>query len=226
MTAFKPNKSILPGAQRALWDELRFTVEMGMTLYGGTAIALRLGHRTSIDFDFFADGPLRKPKITRALLISKDDVVLQDAPDTLTVNLYRSGAHVKVSFFGELVPKRIAGRVGEPEMTDDDVLCVASLDDLFATKVKVILDRAEAKDYIDIAALIRQGLSLERALGAAQTIYGNAYQVSEALKALTYYGDGDLGRVTKQDRALLITSAARVRNIDKVQLAAASVSPA
>jgi len=226
VTRFNPKKSILPDAQQQVWSELRFTVEMGLTLYGGTAIALRLGHRTSVDFDFFGDGPLRKSDIQGALLRSDEDVVLQNAPDTVTVNLRRSGGRVKVSFFGDLVPNRIAGRVGEPQMTDDGVLRVAALDDLFATKVKVILDRAEAKDYIDIAALLRSGLSLEHALGAAQTIYGRAYQVSEALKALTYFGDGDLDRLRTEDRELLIASAARVRDIEHVALAAASVAAA
>jgi len=37
------------------------------------------------------------------------------------------------------VPKRIAGRVGEPAMTDDGIAVIASLEDLFATKVKVVL---------------------------------------------------------------------------------------
>jgi predicted nucleotidyltransferase component of viral defense system len=39
------------------------------------------------------------------------------------------------------------GRVGEPDFTDDGVLQVASFADLMATKVKVVLQRAEAKDY-------------------------------------------------------------------------------
>lgn len=57
--------------------------------------------------------------------------------------------HVKVSFFGQIT----FGRVGEPDFTDDGVLQVASFDDLMATKVKVVLQRAEAKDYRDVAAI-------------------------------------------------------------------------
>ena len=47
------------------------------------------------------------------------------------------------------------GRVGTPEVTVDSTLQVASLDDLMATKLKVILQRAEAKDYRDLAAMIQ-----------------------------------------------------------------------
>lgn len=48
-----PRLEILPPAQRALWSRLD-EVPPAFALYGGTAIALHLGHRTSVDFDFFA----------------------------------------------------------------------------------------------------------------------------------------------------------------------------
>ena len=44
--AFQVHWEILPEAQRRLWPELRPTVQLGLVLYGGTAIALRLGHRS------------------------------------------------------------------------------------------------------------------------------------------------------------------------------------
>jgi len=47
---FKPRLEILPQAQRRLWPELNNAPDLGFSLYGGTAIALRLGHRDSIDY--------------------------------------------------------------------------------------------------------------------------------------------------------------------------------
>ena len=55
-TAFRPNLHILPLPQQRLWGELR-TVPEEFTLYGGTAVALHLAHRQSIDFDFFGKRP-------------------------------------------------------------------------------------------------------------------------------------------------------------------------
>ncbi len=182
---------------------------MGFALYGGTAIALRLGHRTSVDFDFFNDRRLDKTAILRDTTLLDEGLVTQDDDETLTLSIVRGGGPVKVSFFGNLVPRRIAGRVGDVELTDDGVLAVASLDDLFATKVKVVLDRAEAKDYADIAALLRAGGSLDRALSSARAIYGKAFQPASALKALTYFDDGDLPSLPALDRALLVREAAR-----------------
>jgi hypothetical protein len=49
---FTPRLDVLPAGQRLLWPELVQTPSH-FTLYSGTAIALRLGHRQSVDFDFF-----------------------------------------------------------------------------------------------------------------------------------------------------------------------------
>ena len=53
---FLPRLDILPNPQRRLWDELA-AVPVEFALYGGTAIALHLGHRHSVDFDFFGNRP-------------------------------------------------------------------------------------------------------------------------------------------------------------------------
>jgi len=66
MRKFKPCMDILPVAQKRLWPELGNAPAQGFTLYGGTAIALRLGHRDSVDFDFFSEKPLDRDAIKAA----------------------------------------------------------------------------------------------------------------------------------------------------------------
>ena len=147
---FKPRMDILPPAQRQLWHELGPAAVLGFVLYGGTAIALRLGHRASVDFDFFSERPLDRESIREVFPFMAQSIVLQDERNALSVLVPCVDAertHIKVSFFGTIG----FGRVREPQMTEDGVLRVASLDDLMATKVKVVLQRAEAKDYRDIA---------------------------------------------------------------------------
>ncbi len=56
-TAFIPRLDILPLPQRRLWAELS-AVPPEFVLYDGTALALHLGHRESVDFDFFGNRPL------------------------------------------------------------------------------------------------------------------------------------------------------------------------
>jgi hypothetical protein len=64
--------TILPQAQQRLWVELRQAKELGLVLYGGTAIALRLGHRASIDFDFFSDLPLNRAALQKKIACTVD----------------------------------------------------------------------------------------------------------------------------------------------------------
>ena len=212
---FTPRLEILPGAQRQLWPALRLAARLGFVLYGGTAIALRLGHRSSVDYDFFTDQPLNRPALYTAFPFLHQSTLLQDTPDTLTALVPPNtpiDQHVKISFFGVLS----FGRVGVPQLTDDGIVQVAALDDLMATKVKVILQRIEAKDYQDIAAMIRFGINLSHGLAGARALYGPAFQPSESLKALVYFEGGDLHRLTQKDRTLLIEAASAVRALPTV----------
>ena len=129
---------------------------------------------------------------------------------------------VKVSFFGGMS----FGRVGDPLLCDDGVMRVASLDDLMAHKLKVILQRSENKDYRDIAAMIRAGCQLARGLAAARLFFGNAFQPAASLKALTYFKDGDLGRLSGADRNTLIEAAKSVRALPRIAMRSRKLAPA
>jgi len=148
---------------------------------------------------------------------------LQDHDDTWVVLVSYGDSeqeHVKVSFFGTIA----FGRVGEPDFTEDGVLLVAALEDLMATKVKVVLQRAEAKDYRDVAAMIRAGVSLSHGLAAARQIYGPNFQPSESLKALVYFNDGDLQTLAALDKQTLIDAVKAVRELPDVTLRSSSLS--
>ena len=194
-----------------------------MVLYGGTAIALRVGHRFSVDFDFFTDAPLDKKTLRDSFPYLRQSTVIQEDLNTLTVLVpsgRTSGAYVKVSFFGRIG----FGRVGEPELTEDGMLQVASLDDLMATKLKVILQRIEAKDYTDIAAMIKAGASLGKGLASARKIYGKNFQPSESLKAMVYFEGGDLHLLSSEVREVLIKAASSVRDLPSVVLASGNLA--
>lgn len=217
MLTFTPRMAILPAAQQALWPALKPLCALGFVLYGGTAIALRLGHRASVYFDFFSSHPLERTALHSAMPRLAQARSLQDQRDAWTVLIEDAQfpeQSVKLSFFGELS----LGRVGQPDETQDGVLQVASLQDLLATKLKVILQRAEAKDYIDIAALLAAGLSLADGLAAARLLFGLNFQPSESLKALSFFGDGDLHTVSAAERAGLIDAAKNVRDLPSLSL--------
>ena len=220
---FTPRLDLLPDPQQRLWPELRPASNLGFVLYGGTAIALRLGHRPSVDFDFFSDRPLDKAALQKALPFIKRSSVIQDQPDSFTILVPDSRVasdYVKVSFFGNLD----FGRVGQPQITDDGVVQVASLDDLLATKLKVILQRIEAKDYRDIAAVLAARVDLSKGLAAARALYGNQFQPSESLKAMVYFEGGDLQSLTPKEKNALIAAAGSVRKLPQVDVLSRELS--
>ena len=81
------------------------------------------------------------------------------------------------------------GSVRQPDRTADTGLHVASLLDIAGTKAAVVQKRAEAKDYLDIAALLRNGVDLPTILAAGSTVYGRAFNPVITLKALSYFDD-------------------------------------
>jgi hypothetical protein len=95
-------RSVLPLSQQALWDGPLATLPSGWVLYGGTAIALHLGHRQSVDFDFFSTERLDRGVLRRSCPFLVGAKTLQDEPDTLTVVVENAGDSVKLSFFGGL----------------------------------------------------------------------------------------------------------------------------
>ncbi len=200
-----PRLSILPAAQQRIWPALRAVTDLDFVLYGGTAIALRLGHRISVDFDFFTGGEFDPFTLRGRLPFLEGSGTLQSEPQTLTVSLPVDGETeaVKLSFFGGI-------GFADPEradMTDDGVAKVASLIDLMATKLVVLQKRVEAKDYQDIAAMLRAGVALTDGLDRAREMYGRAFQPSESLKAMVYFEGGDLARLSNADRTTLVESA-------------------
>ena len=224
MTTFTPHTETLPPAQRGVWPLLSPAARMGFALYGGTAIALHLGHRPSVDFDFFSDLPLDRARLAREMPVLTGADVVQDEPDAYTVVVTPegfAGSAVKISFFGSID----FGRVGDPEITDDGVLATASLLDLMGTKVKVLLQRTEAKDYQDIAALMRSGVALESGLAAARQLFGPVFQPQEALRALTYFEGGDLDRLSRRDKDELTGAVAEAGALPEVRIAGYSLAP-
>lgn len=210
----EPRLDVLPEAQRQIWPGLARAPQLGFVLYGGTAVALHLGHRTSVDFDFFRTEPLDKNAVRSNFPFVADATVLQDAPDTLVISTAMSAGPVKVSFFGGMN----IGRLNDPLQTVDGVLLVASLEDLLATKLKATLDRAEAKDYRDIASMIAAGTPLPTALSAFRQMFHG--EPAEALRAIGFFGDGDLRNLSDADRTILRGARDSVGALPEVHLRA------
>jgi len=208
MNKFHPHLEILPSAQARLWLELSALPDQ-FVLYGGTALALHLGHRNSVDFDFFAREPLNVSQLEGEIPFLAGAKIIQRAKNTLSAIVER-GHPVKVSFFG--VPR--LPQLEPAHVVEENNLKVASLLDLSGTKASVIQVRAEAKDYLDLDALLRLGgVDLPTALAAAHALYGPTFNPEVTLKALSYFDDGNL-RELPNDLKLRLVEAAREVDLD------------
>ena len=190
--------------QRNLWPDLA-AIPPGFVLYGGTALALRLGHRVSEGFDFFSNQAFEPGELERQIPFLDSAVRLQASPNTLTCRMDRDEP-VKVSFSGGLG----LHRVEDPEPAEGNEILVASLLDLAATKAKAVQDRAEARDYLDLDQLLAAGIDLARALAAARAVYGPKFNPILSAKALCYFCDGDLETLPQEVRSRLTAAAGQV----------------
>lgn len=183
MPTFHPRLDILPPPQRALWPELDATPDH-FTLYGGTALALRLGHRQSVDFDFFSPVPFDPATLPQEIPYLAGAEQVQLVSHTLTCRVERGGP-VLVSFFGN----RTLGEIAPREIAEGSRVHVASLLDVAGTKALTVQQRNQARDYLDIDALIRHGVDLPQMLAAGAAVWGGQFNPMLTLRALSYFDD-------------------------------------
>jgi Nucleotidyl transferase AbiEii toxin, Type IV TA system len=91
---FEPKTAILPKAQQEIWPLLA-AAGLTFVLYGGTAVGLYLGHRISLDFDFFRSAPLDKDEIEAPFGFMRDARTFQESENTLVIEAPMPSGPVK-----------------------------------------------------------------------------------------------------------------------------------
>ena len=176
---------VLPAAQKAVLQQLAPIVDQdGFYLGGGTAIALQLGHRRSIDFDWFTAQSFDDPHQYAGTLRDRGLVwqLEQAAPGTL----HGTVDGVKVSFLYYQYP-RLEALLGIPEHS----CAMASLRDLSAMKLAAVAQRGSRKDFVDVWALAQHGIDLGQMLASYQQKYATD-DIAHLLMALSYFDDAEL----------------------------------
>ena len=158
-------------------------------LAGGTAIALQLGHRRSIDFDWFLEGRLGDP--LRLAGEIRDEGIPFQSGQIARGTLYGSLYDVRVSFLEFHYPML------DPLVTWPDYGCrLAGLRDLACMKLSAITQRGSRKDFVDLYALGQAGQTLPDMLAW----YGEKFGVKDlghVLYALAYFDDAESERMPR-----------------------------
>ena len=150
-------------------------------LVGGTAIAIHLGHRRSIDFDLFTFSELRKSRIKKTLLeLPFKQVPLFEDYDQLHLLVNQ----VKLTFFS--YPYSI-----EPAIKIDSVISIPSLLSLAAMKAFALNRRSKWKDYVDLYFIIRDFYSIEEISVEACKIFTQQFSEKLFREQLAFHKDID-----------------------------------
>lgn len=169
---------ILNREQLEIWSKLDFLASEEIYLAGGTALALQLGHRTSVDFDFYSQSHFKSADLYKQI----ESVFGKVAEKTLMEEdtLFCTVKGVGLSFFYYEYPLII------PPEKSQGVL-IATTEDIAAMKLVAVIQRPAKRDYIDIAFLLKR-LNLKEMFSLGQDKYPqfNRYL---ALRALTYFDD-------------------------------------
>ena len=150
----------------------------GTRLVGGTALALQLGHRKSVDLDFFGE--------VRVEALELEQTLREFGPVSLSsssrmIHVY-SVCGIKVDIVAYAYPW-----LDDPVAYDG--LLLASHRDIAAMKLSAITNRGTKKDFVDLAFLLEQ-YSLDEMLALYKRKYADA-SLFPVLKSLTYFDDAD-----------------------------------
>lgn len=150
-------------------------------LAGGTAIALRLGHRLSVDFDLFCKNDISKSLLDKIKKIfpKKSITPSVNSPDELTVFV----DDVKITFLKYPFPVLY-------KFSNYDGFNLLNLKELAATKAYTIGRRGTLKDYVDLFFLIKENkTTLNQIVKIAEKKYGDYFNARLFLEQLIYLKD-------------------------------------
>jgi predicted nucleotidyltransferase component of viral defense system len=175
--------------QSVLREMGSFMSERGFYLGGGTALAVYLGHRLSVDLDWFSEKPLPDPLIFARELKDKGIPFIVNQTDRGT--LHGSVHGVNVSILEYRYP------LLAPANEWSEFHCLlATLEDLTCMKLSAISQRGSKKDFIDFFALIKSGMDLSYCLA----LYRKRYAVEDTghiLYGLAYFDNADREKTPK-----------------------------
>ena len=155
MAAPQPNpapvhSTFMDPDMRRLWQSMG-PLPCGFRLYGGTALALYLNHRESVDFDFFTTEPGIDWDAVAALPWL-EGTELRGRGGSAGAAVAGDARDIRVSF---LYSRRIVPPPMQPPRIAENGVAVASPLDLVRAKLETVCDRGVAKDYADLAAAFR-----------------------------------------------------------------------
>ncbi len=173
-------KTLLPDTFRAIKLISGFSEIQGAYLAGGTSLALQMGHRISVDLDFFTLETFDEEKLSRKLATHTS---FHEA-GTAKWTVWGTIGKTKFSIFHYKYP------LLEPTVPFEG-LHLASLSDIAAMKIHAIEDRGTRRDFIDVYVLAKK-FSLQEMISLYQKKYNiSGDRLYATLRSLDYFEDAE-----------------------------------
>lgn len=171
--------SVLDRRRIGLLKKLGFLKKHGFYLAGGTALALQIKHRTSLDFDFYTEKEFDPRKLREKFDEEFEEVrEIHIAEDTLGLEVDGIG----ISFFRYPYP------LVKPLQKIESAY-LASLEDIAAMKIIAISQKGKRRDFIDIYFLIKD-FGLRKIIDLTRKKYP-MFNIYVGLQGLVYFKDAD-----------------------------------
>lgn len=182
--------------------KLGFLKKYGLYLAGGTALALQLGHRRSMDLDFYTSKEFKYKKLRGELERKfKKAIFIQGSEGTLIMELDK----VAASFF------RYPYHLIFPVIKFNELPPIASTKDIAAMKLIAIADRGIKRDFFDIYFLLKE-FSLETVFKWVKEKYPE-FNIYSAVRGLTYFDDAEKKKSQRRIYLLKNVSWPRVKKV-------------
>lgn len=175
-------EDILNKNQKKLLERLDFLAQIPLYMGGGTALSLQLGHRTSVDFDLYSEekfdvGSLRDLFLKKVAGLE----VTEEHPDG-TLQMQSQGVDVSVFYY----PYKLIEK-----LVDFYPVKLASIQDIAASKIAAVVQRARQRDFVDIYYLSKE-IGFKEVLECAYKKFP-WYRDSSGIvfKSLTFFDEAD-----------------------------------
>lgn len=184
--------NILDAKRQKIFAQLNFLKDLGAYLAGGTALALQIGHRASVDFDFYTSKHFKRGELA---LLFKDKFksakleVIRDQDDTFEISL--NGVHTSFFYYPYKLLKILLNLEG---------VLITSAEDIAAMKLLAISQRGKRRDFIDMYYLIKM-FGLDSIIEMTKKKFPE-FDIYNGLRGLVFFDEADNDPEIKRVKAI------------------------
>jgi len=178
------HQAVAPRTLRLLETICAIPELSGFNLAGGTALALRIGHRISVDLDFFGDKNFSTEEILDLMAGEKPISIISQHKNILILNVQ----NVKVDFVSYQYPL-----IAKPIV--EGVIRMLATSDIAAMKLAAIAGRGRKRDFYNLYFMLKE-FSMKQMIDFYNQKFHDGYEMMVA-RSLTFFDDADTDEIPR-----------------------------